>query len=370
MQAHPAHEDGRWFERRRSCQYRAGMKETSWRAWTVSGASVAALVAYARARGADLTDVLLDAGLAEAELVQPDARVEATINDRLWAAAAERLHDDAVGLHFAERFDLDGFHLVGHLALSSRTIGEALDRIVAYSKLLHDAGRTELERRGREVLLFPGCRGLPAPPPRHVAEFNAASAVLLVRAAAKVPSWRPRRVEFVHRAPPSTRTHRLVFGVAPVFGAAEDAIVLDDETLALPVRSHEPTRLTRYLEDYAKQLLAVLGAASTDESLRSQVMRAIVACLGQGGSLTLAATASRLAMTPRTLQRRLAETDDTFARLVDEARRTAAERYLADGRFPLAEISFLLGFQDPATFSKAFKRWTGTTPGAYRIAAR
>jgi AraC-like DNA-binding protein len=304
------------------------------------------------------------------ELTNPDTRVAAAANDRLWAVAVERLDEPDLGLRFAQRMDIDSFHLVGHLALSSRTIGEALDRIVAYSKLLHDAGRTELERRDGEVMLFPGCRGLPSPPPRQIAEFSAASAVLLVRAAAAVPEWRPLRIDFVHPAPTSTRTHREVLGVVPSFGAAEDTIVLDEATLALPILAPRDAQLSRYLEEYAKRLIATLCADESHGTLRGQVLRAVVAGLGQGDPISLAAVAARLAMTPRTLQRRLAETGDAFAALLDEARHAAACRHLSDGALPLAEISYLLGFQDPATFSKAFKRWTGVTPGAYRERVR
>jgi AraC-like DNA-binding protein len=78
--------------------------------------------------------------------------------------------------------------------------------------------------------------------------------------------------------------------------------------------------------------------------------------------------ASRLAMTPRTLQRRLAETGTAFSELVDEARLSIAQHCLADDRFTLGEISYLLGFNEPSTFHKAFRRWKGVPPGAWREA--
>lgn len=331
---------------------------------TVSGASVAGLLAYLRARGIDLRPALAGLGLERAALVQPDTRVPAETNDALWALAVERTGEDDFGLRFARRLDLDSFHLVGHLAATSLNVGAALERVVEFSRLLHDAGRTELERPGDgRVLLFPGCRGLPRPPPRQIAEFNAASAVVLVRFITARPEWRPLEVHFAHPAPTDVRPHRELFGVAPSFGAAEDVLVFAERDLALLVRVTAPSRIGEYLEAYARTLLGRMPEQPHD--LRGQVLRALVSSLPTGG-LTIEQVASRLALTPRTLQRRLAATGDTVSGLREEARLTTAEHYLADRRLTLGEISFLLGFNEPSTFHKAFRRWKGVPPGEWR----
>jgi AraC-like DNA-binding protein len=75
-------------------------------------------------------------------------------------------------------------------------------------------------------------------------------------------------------------------------------------------------------------------------------------------------------MSARTLRRRLTEHDLTLARLVEQLRRELAERYLAEGTFPLGRITYLLGYGDPATFTRAFRRWTGTTPTRWRVMER
>lgn len=330
---------------------------------TVSGATVAALLGYLRARGVEAGPTLAALGLDAAALSEPEVRVECTANDALWAFAEAATGEADLGLNFARRLDLDAFHVVGHLAASSATVGQALERVVAFSRLLHDAGRTELELHGDRALLFPGCRGLPTPPPRQVAEFNAASAVVLLRFVTGRPAWHPREVHFLHPAPRDARPHRALFGVAPRFGAPEDVLVLAGADLELPVRVAAPSRLGQYLESYARALVARLPAPADD--LRGQLLRAILTSLPSGG-LSLEAAAARLAVTPRTLQRRLACTGDAYSDLVDEARRLTAERYLADGTLPLAEVSFLLGFSEPSTFHKAFRRWTGKSPGAWR----
>jgi AraC-like DNA-binding protein len=331
--------------------------------YTISGVSIASLVGYAKERGADLRGALVEAGLAEAPLMEAECRVELPAAHIMWERAALATHDVDFGLHYAERLDLDAFHVVGHLARTSRTVGEAFERVVAYSRLLHDAGRTELERAGATYLLFPGCRGLPTPPTRHVAEFNTASAVMLTRFVSGRPDWCPQAVAFEHPAPARLVEHRRLFGVTPTFGAPETSLVLDAGTLALPVRESSPSRLGQYLEGYAKALLEALPDVGDD--LQGQVLRSLVTGLTHN-QVSIEPIAARLGLTPRTLQRRLAEHGTRFSNLVDEARRRTAERYLSDDSLPLAEVSFLLGFKDPSTFHRAFRRWTGKPPGAWR----
>lgn len=338
--------------------------------YTVAGSTVAALLAWVKGRGVDLTAALEPYGLTMQSLQAPDFRLAVETAEALWLLAAARMKEPDFGLRFAACLDLDGFHLVGHLAASSATVGEALERVVAFSRLLHDAGRTEAERIDGEVHLFPGCRGLPKAPPNQIAEFNTASTVVLLRFITGRPQWKPRAVHFFHPAPLDVRPHRALFGVAPKFNQAETELVFPEKDLALPVRVSAPSRIGQYLESYARMLLEQLPEKHDD--LRDQVLRALISSLPTGG-LTIEAAAQRFAMTPRTLQRRLAETNDTFSQLVDEARLSTAEHYLADDTLTLGEISYLLGFNEPSTFHKAFRRWKGMPPGAWReqaLAAR
>ena len=75
-------------------------------------------------------------------------------------------------------------------------------------------------------------------------------------------------------------------------------------------------------------------------------------------------------MSPRTLQRRLGEEGLTYQHLIAESRQTLAERLLGESEYDLVEVAFLTGFSDQSTFSRAFKRWCGQTPGDYRLASR
>lgn len=330
--------------------------------FTVSGASVLALLAYARRRGFDCGDALTPVGLTPADLAAPDARVTQAANDAIYESVAARIGDADLGLHFAESMDLSGFHVVGHLAAHSATFGEALARVVAHSRLLHDAGRVEVERDGGCVRVFPGCRGLPHPWPRHIAEFSAASVMLLGRCITG-QAWSAREVSLKHARPPRVSEHLRIFGVTPAFGCAETEVVLDRAVLDLPVVSASQG-VASYLDAYARELVSRLPP---QDDVVSQVHRAVAVSLARAVP-DIDAVAAQLGTTPRTLQRRLAALDTSFQAVVERVRQEFAARYLLDPTVSLQEVGFLVGFSDPSNFHRAFRRWTGQTPGEYRRA--
>lgn len=337
--------------------------------YTVPGSALVSLIEDGKKLGVELLPSLRGRGLTMDEFKAPDARVPVELYESLWEVGASLLGSSDFGLKMATCLTLDSFHLVGHVAAACSTVGEAIDRVVDLSRLLHDAGRTEVERVDHQrVRLFPGCRGLQRPPPRAISEFNTASAIVLIRILTRRPEWLPLEVHFSHEAPARMALHQELFGVTPVFHAVETMVVLSNADLSMPVRAGVAPQIGEYLESYAQTLIAQLSARHV-ESLRDRILSVIVSNLSTA-TMTLEGVAARLAMTPRTLQRRLAKSGKTFSVLVDEARMVAAERYLADENLSLGEISFLLGYKEPSTFHKAFRRLKGVSPGTWRSAAR
>ena len=331
---------------------------------TVAASSIVGLLAYARALRIPTDGVLEGAGLSDASLVGPEARIPEAANNAGWAALADASKDPDFGLHFAERMTVDAFDVVGHVFARSRTLGQGLDRVVAYSRILHDAGRVETERRGSSVVVFPGCRGLVNDFPRQIAEFSAASVLVLGRSTTG-RELRAVAVRFRHPAPASVSEHVRIFGVAPTFDAGETEVELDGAVLDYPILDAQPGVLG-YLDAYARDVLAKLP----DESdIVSVVERAVASAMSRG-TPDVEIIASQLGMGSRTLQRRLAEAEATFQEIVDSVRRRYAERYLAEDRLAISEIAFLVGFSEASNFHRAFRRWTGITPAAFREAHR
>src|SRR5690606_13921122 len=153
--------------------------------------------------------------------------------------------------------------------------------------------------------------------------------------------------------------YREVFGCPVAFGQTENALVFAAADLALPLVSRNP-EVAALMAGGAEAALARLGEAPWRDRVG-----AVVDAMLQGDEPTLAAAASRLHMSARTLQRLLAQEGLRFTDVLDARRRAAAERHLDGGRATAQEVAFLLGFATPSSFFRAFKRWTGTTPDAW-----
>ncbi len=114
----------------------------------------------------------------------------------------------------------------------------------------------------------------------------------------------------------------------------------------------------------------LIGRHEEGATVAEQVRRAFVRALREGRPERLpevAQLAARLAVSPATLRRRLQEEGTSYRLLKDQVRREAALTGLAEGREPIAELAARLGFSEDTAFHRAFRRWTGTTPGAYRL---
>jgi AraC-like DNA-binding protein len=103
----------------------------------------------------------------------------------------------------------------------------------------------------------------------------------------------------------------------------------------------------------------------TSGDARDEV-RSVLSSQLTAGDLRIDVVARRLATTPRTLQRRLSRAGTSFEVLCDDARKEAAQTYLADTTLSIAEVTYLLGYSEPTAFHRAFRRWHGTTPHAFR----
>jgi AraC-like DNA-binding protein len=168
-------------------------------------------------------------------------------------------------------------------------------------------------------------------------------------------------VDLPHPPPPYEKVLR-DFVAAPVrFGAPQCAVALAPADLALPARAPDPA-LAVWLRAQAEATLSKLSPALPASDA---VARRLVESLPRGEG-TQQAIASALGLGERTLQRRLAGEGTTFAALLERSRRELAEGFLRDQRLTASEVAFLLGYADPSTFFRAFKRWTGRTPQQFR----
>ncbi|WP_437321829.1 AraC family transcriptional regulator [Sorangium sp. So ce385] len=322
-----------------------------------------AIVAGAAAEGVAPADLLAAAGVDPADLADPDRRFPRAVEARLWCEAARLLRDDGFGLRLAERLPVGGLGALGFAVRSSATVGEAYARAARYLRVVASGPSLEIRTDGDVARLRHEPPRSGPSPSRHAVEFFLGTLVVLARRGAD-PAFTPAAARFRHAAPARLDEHRRLFGASLRFGEAQDELVFERAFLARPQAHAEPA-----LCEVLDQHLASLAAALPAEASFLDRARAAIAAELAHGEPALPAIAARLRMSPRSVQRRLKEEGTSLSALLDRLRADLAVRYLSESRDSISEVAFLLGFSEVSTFHRAFKRWTGVTPAAYRRGA-
>ncbi|HVE85310.1 MAG TPA: AraC family transcriptional regulator [Myxococcales bacterium] len=304
--------------------------------------------------------------LPEDARARPEVELPPTELGALFDAAARELGDGAVGLHLAESGLQPSRYGVAELAArASPTLGDALERLVRYGGL---TGGTECAlsaadpEGARFTLRFTGHpRGLSP----HLDQWALAQVVAQARSLTGEP-LAPLAVWFIHARVRDLEPLRAFFRTGRIhFGRPENGLLFPPDALALPLRSAD-ARLLATADALAHRERSARPAGPGLGPRVAAVLRELV---GEE-PLRARAAATRLRMSVRTLQRRLEDEGTSFAALADGARREAAEALMGDPAVPLGEVAFRAGFSDFATFSRAFRRWTGQAPGAARTGTR
>ncbi|MBV1861620.1 MAG: AraC family transcriptional regulator [Nannocystaceae bacterium] len=307
------------------------------------------------------TDAMLKAvGLEAAVLYDPDARISGEQVAALWREAHLRSGDPNLALHAVEALPAGAYKVIDFLASSSKTVGEGMSRISDYFPLINNAVELPIDVGTQHVtfgLTFPR---IPAGVPRPYAEYTLAAVVLRSRRGfdMDIPL---ERVEFAYPKPGDTSEHERLFGCAVHFDTRHTRLQISHDVWRLPI-ARSDTGLCGVLEQHARDLLDALPKR---DCVLGHVREAMQAEL-RGGDPSLANVAKTLGMSGRTLQRKLKEEDVAYAEVLDEVRAGVAQAYLSQSDIALAEVAYLLGFAEQSSFTRAFKRWTGSTPGASR----
>jgi len=329
-----------------------------------SGLARAALMHLERAArlGVPRAELLREARLHEEQLRDPDARVPRSAIVRLWRAVAARVPDSALGLRYGAEIRLRELGLVGYTMASSRTVGAALTRLTRYDRIVSETLAVTLDPRDDatwvRVDVEPELRAF-----RPAADFRLAALLAGCREIAAAP-LAPLAVELPYRRPADVHEYERFYRAHLEFGALGTAFLLRNEDLARPVRSSDET-LSGYLDRLAEQTLTALGGQDT---LQDRVRAALFSELSEGVP-SLEHVGRNLGMSGRTLQRELRQEGTTFATVLTRLRQDMAPSLLQDGQLAVAEVAFLLGYQDPRAFQRAFRRWSGRSPQSFRRAS-
>lgn len=308
--------------------------------------------------------VLAEAGLAPDLPETP--RLPHDMVSAIWLAALRLTGDAQLGLHVGELVRPGSFDALGQLLMTCATLGEAAEQADRFAALVGGGGRFAARREdsGIRLLYLPFDPDWPCRRQRVEAVLAATLTFTRWLSGTEI---RPRAVCFRHDAPATLAEHRRIFGMTPDFNAENDSLLLGSDTLGLPIRQANPG-LKAVLSGYVQAELARLN---DDDPLRGRLADSLRAALAAGQTPGIEAAADALGLTPRTLQRRLAERGTSFQAEVNTLRSALAKDLLrGDPSLSLASIAARLGFADTANFHRAFKSWTGATPAQWRETGR
>ena len=328
---------------------------------TVTGFAINCAIAALRKHNIDPQQLLRRAGLSEHCFDDPQVRVAALGQARFLEYSAEALGDTAFGLHLAEEGNPRDAGLLFYVGSAARNLGEAMALLARYFRIADESVRMKLARQADGFKVEITFAGLSRHLLRQQTEFGVAMTVKAMRAASGY-DVRPTRVKFAHIRTGDVQEFRRFFGCMVEFGAPSDQLEFSSETFALPLITGDPI-LLGMLRSICEE--AARTRKTAEGSLRASVENEVQRLLPQGRA-NAETVAKALAVSARTLSRRLSEQGTTFAEVVDQLRRSLALQYLKDPGFASAQIAWLLGYKEPTSFNHAFRRWTGHSPSVAR----
>ncbi|MBM6580827.1 AraC family transcriptional regulator [Microvirga sp. BT689] len=332
------------------------------RAKTPIAGGVMARLAVARlvAAGIDPAPLLHRAGIAVNQIEDTDAHMAANSQVFFLNLVADALHDDLLGFHLAEEFELRLVDLLYFVLASSATLGEALAQMERYNSIANESLVLSWERE-KELKVGFSYAGIARHTDRHQMEFWMTTLIRICRHLTG-SNLRPIRICFAHPRCAASEQLEKYLGCAIVFAAGTDEIAFARGAAQRRLRDAEPY-LNKVLVRQCEDILSQRGTPTSP--LQANVENAIIPLLPQG-KVRVNGVAQALGMSRRTLARRLAEENLTFSEILDRMRTDLARHYLKDPSFSISQIAWRLGFQEVPAFTTAFKRWTGFTPTQMR----
>ena len=331
---------------------------------TVSAGYAREMMAYAIARGADAGRLAEHCGLSLDDLDDPDTRVPFARYIALTRSAKVLCDAPALALDMGAARDFREFSVVGLICYAASTMGEALMELNRYGQLVaevdlpSEGGRFQVVQRDDEMWLVDTRRD-----PNAFPEMTEATwARFIAETTRHFPDAAfARAVHVTHPRPDHAADYDRVLGVPVTFASDRNAIMIDPSWLTIPL--HSPNRYVfGVLSEHAQRLLDGL---ETSRTLRGRIEALLIPMLHRG-DVGMDRAAAELGMSRQTLYRRLKAEDVAYDALVDDLRRRMALHYLDGEKTSVNETAYLVGFSDPSAFSRAFKRWTGTSPSHRR----
>jgi AraC-like DNA-binding protein len=327
---------------------------------SVSTVMVRVLVDAVERAGVPRQELLGSLNIDAARLAEVDGRFDLEEFAALQVRAMDLTHDEALGLHVAERTHDSAFDLMAHLVSHAPTLREAFGLCVQFQRLLTDDCHIALRETGASATVHYHFARRFERADRMQAEFVLAGFLRLARVFGG-PGVTPQAVSFEHARPAHHREVVRVFGEVVRFGQATTGLTFDRAVLDR-VQLHQHPELFTLLRSQAEHALerVAIGLRPADEVQRYLQAR-------PPARIPDISTAARdLGLSARSLRRRLAADATSYRSLVRATLESSAGHLLRDPKGSIQQTARALGFSNVGAFHRAFKRWTGMTPSQYR----
>lgn len=331
------------------------------KSYDIAGYHLRGFLEGMRALGLDVDELLTDSGIDRAMLADAEMRFAESQVFALWMNAEQRYAQPAFGFELATRIPFGKLELIDYLVAACPTLGAGMECFAHHARLCASGFTYRIERHTHEG----------EPGRRIVAEHH--YPVALLPHSVSEYTWTLFLTRFRHacgpaltpvlwlRAKPNVPAVRMMeqLGCVPEI-ADEDALFVSEAQWKLENRYRDPM-LQQLLVAHARDVHARLPENDFLSTLQSALVSAM-----HNGDPSIRRVAMRLGLSTRTLQRRLELERLTFQHVLEKLRHRMAIDYLRTTQLSLNEISALLGYTDATAFGRAFRRWTGRSPAAFR----
>lgn len=338
---------------------------------TVAAGYPKALLDFAVSRGADRQMLIERSHISPDDLEDQDNRISLANYTALLESGIALCNEPALSLLFGEAVKLQDISIVGLLGAAYDNVESVRRQVNRYAPLALDAddGRTgdavEFVRENGDMWV------------KFTSDIYAANPLLIESGFARnicgaralmasMPNLAnltfPKAIRFTYKEPSYRAEYDRIFGVPLFFESHMNALLIDEAILNLKLPRTNPY-LSEILSARAEELLKSLESSKTT---RGRVENLLIPIL-HTGDMSIAAIAGKLGLSRQTLFRKLKAEGITFEQVLDELRHNLALHYLNGKKASVNQTAYLLGFSEPAAFSRAFKRWTGSSPRSMRL---
>jgi len=309
-------------------------------------------------------------GFDVASLEQTDQKIKGAVSVDHYLALFTKgvVSCEAFGLKIGQSVTLGTFPVIGMTLLSCQNLKQALEQILRYEGLNHDLGISKLiSGEGESQYVWTPNRFYL---PNLSDQLSFQLALSIFASIQTFVPWLIRdelpieELGFMVAKPSNVQVYRDFFHVDVKFGQKNNYIRVKNEVLDRSIIGGDVASFSA-LTSYADNLLLEEAQNSIVWQLKSILPDAL-----RRQAFRVEDLARFLAMSPRSLQRKLKDSGTRFQEVLDEVRKRLAEFYLAENQLSMSEIAFLVGYQEQSSFNHAFKSWNGATPLEYRLTAK